>query len=208
MKRVCAWCRKELGHKPGPANLITHGICDDCLVAVSMNPDRDTQSYLDRIPAPILLVNSEGVVVTANKLACTRLHKKLPQIQHSLGGDVMECAWSRLPGGCGRTEHCQACIIRDSVLKTLLTGRAINRRRAYQVIHTRHGNRKMRLLISTQKINDVVLLRIDDMGEVPEGEAPAGPAPKPARKPARRPKSGTEGRRSRKAEPAPHGTRH
>ena len=208
MKRVCAWCRKDLGVKPGPAELITHGICDDCLEAISTKPDRDTQSFLDRIPAPILLVNSDGMVLTANKFACKRLHKKLPQIRQSLGGDVLECAWARLPEGCGRTEHCQACVIRNSVLQTHQTGRPINRRRAYQVVHTRHGDRKVWLLISTQKIKDVVFLRIDDMGEVEEGEAIDGPTPGTRRRPTIRPEAAAKTRRSRAAETATHGTKH
>jgi len=32
MKRVCAWCGKELGEsKGGPEGDVSHGICDDCL---------------------------------------------------------------------------------------------------------------------------------------------------------------------------------
>lgn len=30
MKRVCSWCKKDMGEKPGPADWVTHGICEDC----------------------------------------------------------------------------------------------------------------------------------------------------------------------------------
>ena len=30
MKRVCAWCKAEMGEKPGREDEITHGMCQDC----------------------------------------------------------------------------------------------------------------------------------------------------------------------------------
>ena len=31
MKRICCVCKKYLGEKPGPKDMITHGFCDPCL---------------------------------------------------------------------------------------------------------------------------------------------------------------------------------
>ena len=31
MKRICCVCKKYLGEKPGPKEMITHGYCDGCL---------------------------------------------------------------------------------------------------------------------------------------------------------------------------------
>lgn len=31
MKRICCVCKKDLGEKPGPKDMITHGFCDPCL---------------------------------------------------------------------------------------------------------------------------------------------------------------------------------
>ena len=30
MKRVCSWCKKDMGEKPGPDGQVTHGVCDEC----------------------------------------------------------------------------------------------------------------------------------------------------------------------------------
>ena len=109
MKRVCAWCGKALGRKPGPDDLITHGICNRCLAEISTDPDRTMQSFLNGIPAPILMVNAEGTVVSANQMACQRLDKSPSQVRQRLGGEVMECAWARLPGGCAFHPRCPAC---------------------------------------------------------------------------------------------------
>ena len=32
MKRICAWCTKELGEIENSTGGTTHGICDDCLL--------------------------------------------------------------------------------------------------------------------------------------------------------------------------------
>jgi len=31
MERICAWCNKSMGQKDGPSDVVTHGMCDDCL---------------------------------------------------------------------------------------------------------------------------------------------------------------------------------
>lgn len=30
MKTICAWCKIDLGDKPGPDHQVSHGICKDC----------------------------------------------------------------------------------------------------------------------------------------------------------------------------------
>jgi len=45
----------------------------------------------------------------------------------------------------------------------LATGRARTRVPAYQDINTSEGVQQVRLLISTEKVGDAVLLRIDEM---------------------------------------------
>jgi len=30
MKVQCAWCRAPMGEKPGPAGMVSHGICPGC----------------------------------------------------------------------------------------------------------------------------------------------------------------------------------
>ena len=37
MKIVCAWCKKNMGSKPGkPENMITHSICPSCASEMRM----------------------------------------------------------------------------------------------------------------------------------------------------------------------------
>lgn len=43
MRAVCAWCRADLGERPGPAGAVTHGICHACAARV-----RATHRDVDR----------------------------------------------------------------------------------------------------------------------------------------------------------------
>jgi hypothetical protein len=44
LKRICAWCKKDMGSKPG-GDGITHGICDDCVKKIE---DEDMYNESDR----------------------------------------------------------------------------------------------------------------------------------------------------------------
>ena len=80
---------------------------------------------------------------------------------------MIDRVYSQLPGGCGNTEHCQACAIRRSVTNTHLPGDSRRRVPAYQDIQTPHGMCEMRFTISTEKVGRFVLLQIDEVTPVP-----------------------------------------
>ncbi len=76
MKVICAWCGKDLGEKPGCEDLdfpITHGMCDECAARMFEEDSKGLSEYLDGLPAPVALVNSEGIVEGANRTLCAML---------------------------------------------------------------------------------------------------------------------------------------
>jgi hypothetical protein len=89
------------------------------------------------------------------------LGKGSPEIEGHKGGDVFECAYARLPEGCGNTIHCSGCTIRRTVMETHKTGKSSLRVPATLNRNDPEDPDKITLLISTEKIADVVLLRID-----------------------------------------------
>jgi hypothetical protein len=166
MKRICAWCRKELHGIDSPAdagNVITHGICKNCRDNIMFQLGVELESFLNSLNVPIVLVNQEGTVVTVNNQAKTMLRKDLPEIKGYRGGEVFECAYARLPEGCGNTLHCSGCTIRRTVMQTYATGKGFLRVPAALNKNTPEEPVKMNLLISTEKLTDLVLLRIDKM---------------------------------------------
>jgi len=83
--------------------------------------------YLARFDFPVILVEGEGRFVGVNEAAGAMLGRTPEEVIGLLGGEAMECVHSRLPEGCGRTEHCATCTIRNTVSRTHRTGQAVSR---------------------------------------------------------------------------------
>jgi hypothetical protein len=166
MKRVCAWCTTELGNSGVCSDVdcpITHGICRSCAQNLLFQMGVELRKYLDSLPVPIVVVDPEGTIKTANDKTQKMLGKDLLAIEGYKGGVVFECCFARLPEGCGNTMHCSACTIRRAVMGTFATGKSNARIPAYLNQENSEGVREIRLLISTEKVGDVVLLRIDEV---------------------------------------------
>jgi len=170
MRAVCAWCNKELGDSAdqGGASdyVVSHGICKACKEYFFSEESRTLDKFLNHLEAPVLMINPEGEVVLANELALRFLGKDLESVKGGKGGEVMECAYSKLPEGCGNTKHCIACTIRNNVMETFETGKSLGRVPAFLNRLDRHTVHKTRFLISTERVGNVVMLRIDEVIEV------------------------------------------
>ena len=169
--RICSICKKELGdpfEKEIPEIHISHGICRSCLDDYMKGSGISLNEFMDSLPVPVFAVDVEGRVQAANKLGRETVSKQEDQIAGFLGGEVFQCHYSTLPGGCGQTPHCKSCVIRNSVMKTHSTGEPCIRVPACQDLDTITGTRTIRFLISTKLAGDVVLLFIDDIQPLPD----------------------------------------
>jgi PAS domain-containing protein len=168
MKKVCAWCKADLGEMPSeihPAEAITHGICISCRDRLLSEGGQTLRDFLEKLNVPILLMDQQGCVLSINGPAQLLLGKKLHDIENRLAGEVIECVHSREPGGCGGTIHCKSCTIRKTVADTYASGNSHVGVPAYQDIGTLSESRQVRFLITTEKIGSRVMLRIDDVQE-------------------------------------------
>ncbi|RPH51479.1 MAG: PAS domain-containing protein [Desulfobacteraceae bacterium] len=169
MRRVCAWCQKELNPSESIAAdqdvPITHGICKECYSKLIPCKAKTLKSFLDQFTDPVFLVDSEGRVVTSNSAAISALGKKPEEIDGYLGGDVFDCKYAGLPGGCGNTIHCKSCTIRNTVSATLQSGKSHVRVPAYPDLYHITCENKVRFLITTERVGNTVLLRIDEIAE-------------------------------------------
>jgi len=165
MSRICAWCKAELPAENGdPAHVITRCFCPACREYFSSPRSRKPlQLYLEEIGIPVLVMDDDIRVLGFNESARALLGSRVEGCLGRYGGDVLECAYARLPGGCGNTEHCKACAIRQTVTATYTTGDSRENVPAYQDIVTPAGIREVRFLISTEKVGNFVLLRIDEV---------------------------------------------
>jgi DNA-directed RNA polymerase subunit RPC12/RpoP len=167
MKRVCAWCKKKLSQAEEKDQTVTHSICKACKLNVLFR-DKTLRDLIDGLSHPVLAVTSQGKVRMINSKASAMLGKSADSIRDLDGGVVMECVYSKLPLGCGKTEHCTGCTIRNTVMKTFATGQDQSQVTAYQYIQMPDGPKKMQFLITTEKVGEIVLLRIDDAREAAE----------------------------------------
>ena len=120
--------------------------------------------YLDTFEEPVIVVGASGNVNYANRPARTLLQKELPEIVGFQGGIVFECAFAKLPEGCGNTVHCDGCTIRKTVMDTYQSGESHLKVTAGLTRGSAESHLEIQCLISTEKVKDVVLLRIDKAG--------------------------------------------
>ncbi|MDC7231931.1 MAG: PAS domain-containing protein [Spirochaetales bacterium] len=123
-KVICSWCN-EIISEGNPGSRVSHGICNTCSSKLFSRRPTDIRKFLNRLDVPVIIVDQSARAQFANTSAEEILGKKCDEIKGQLGGDVFECIHARKPGGCGRTEHCKACIIRKSVEHTYATGEAL-----------------------------------------------------------------------------------
>jgi hypothetical protein len=150
-------------HEIGPQteSRVTRGICTACREHFAFQMGVPLQTYLDSLPVPIFVVDGDAVVQAANKQGYRTLQKGPDQVLKRLSGVVFECAYARLPAGCGRTVHCSGCAIRRSIAHTYETGESL-----YSVPASLHcggegGSHDVSLSISTEMMGNVVLLRLE-----------------------------------------------
>jgi hypothetical protein len=163
MKHVCAWCGREYGVSDEETNTnhVTHGICAECEDYFQRDEPESLRRLLNRFDSPVLCVDDDAEVITANDEACRLLAKEPGEIGDLMFGEMAQCHWSRLPEGCGRTEHCAACAVRLVVSETLASGTAVQDRRAYVDRFDDEGYvRRFHFLVSTGRHGDTVLLKI------------------------------------------------
>ena len=166
MKAICAWCNTELRPAESDAGInapITHGICLRCASKLRPGQKKSYQSFLEQLEAPVVVIDQEPRICTANKRACVILGKCLPEIEERKPGDVIGCLHAKSPGGCGESIHCKSCTIRFAVLETFATGKNIVNIPAYPDVELSEEERSTSFLISTEKVGGVVLLRVNDI---------------------------------------------
>jgi len=156
---VCSYCRKDMGTKPPLADgALSHGMCQACGEHFgALWGGLSWSQYLARFDYPVILVEGEGRFVGVNEAAGAMLGRSPEEVIGLLGGEAMECVYARLPEGCGRTEHCSTCTIRNTVSRTHRTGEAVNRVPAT----LKRRDHALSLLISTASEGNLVRVVIE-----------------------------------------------
>ncbi len=167
MKRVCAWCRAEMnrvGDSRHDDGAVSHGICERCADNIAFQQGVSLQLFIDSLPLPILVMDNEGVIQSVNAKGREVFGKKPEKGVRLLSGMVFECQFARLPEGCGRTIHCSGCAIRRAISLTGETGEPQSMVPASISRKSSDIPSAIALTITTVKVGDGVLLRVDYVG--------------------------------------------
>lgn len=161
---VCAWCGRDLegGGSAVGEQAVSHGMCPSCADLLSAELGVSLERFLGGLDVPVFVVDvaGGGRVIMSSEEGRALVGKDEAGLRDELLGDVFECANAALPGGCGRTVHCSGCTIRNSVEHSWATGEALERVPATLKPGGAGAPPKVALEISTERVDDKVLLRI------------------------------------------------
>jgi transcriptional regulator with PAS, ATPase and Fis domain len=121
---ICSDCRKILGEKePLDDKRHTHSFCRPCyLKFAGEHAIPRLGELLDKFDVPVMVVNEEFRTLAVNQKLADILGKSDRECHGLLGGEALECKFSKFELECGKTTHCAACVIRGAVQETLDTG--------------------------------------------------------------------------------------
>lgn len=161
MKRVCAWCNKQIEilqtDDEDSSNLVTHSICDACADNLDFQMGVSLTRYLDSLQVPIIALDESGQFIAVNEIARKLHHDKAVAVWNE---KIYECAHARLPEGCKKAVHCSGCAIRFITADVYRTGSSQSNIPAFINFCSADQTEKVELLFSADKINGIVFLRI------------------------------------------------
>lgn len=164
MKRICAWCNKPMSPvKTGgkaAANLVTHSICSDCSDNLDFQLGVSLSTYLDSLNMPVVALDGNDSLIGINSTAAEIYRGKAVLEQFEWQEKIYECAHARLPQGCNETVHCSGCAIRIVTSASFSSGESIYNVPAQLHHCSSDRTEKAELLISADKIDTIVFLRI------------------------------------------------
>lgn len=164
MKRVCAWCNKPMtpvntGGKE-TENMVTHSICCDCADNLEFQLGVSLKTYLESLHIPIVALDEKGLVIGINGAASQAYRGKAVIDSTRWPEKVYECAHARLPAGCRNKIHCSGCAIRIAATSAFNSGKESHDVPAHLNHCSSEASEKIDLLISADKVDNIVFLRI------------------------------------------------
>lgn len=164
--QICRWCQTEFSVTPKKCSdfIITGGSCISCdNIVFKSNNVITIRGFIDTIDIPILVLQAEPrQVFTANKKACELFGKGLHQMEGFRGGQVFDCVQSFTEAGCGKDINCENCDIKGAIIGTLTMGNSFENIKSTLDIKKDDKISTYLLQISTEKVGDLALVRIDE----------------------------------------------
>jgi PAS domain-containing protein len=129
-------------------------------------------SILDAIPLPIFLVDEDVRIFWSNQSAAPLLDREPDLVFLKRCGEVMHCQHAlESTAGCGRTEFCKDCPIRNSVQQSMQGQQVVRKKNKMRMIG-KDQVAEINLLVTTAPFTfqdkSLVLLILEDISELLE----------------------------------------
>jgi hypothetical protein len=165
LKGSCRVCQKKVA--TNESQFVTLGLCDSCAHKVESSA-ASVAAFINNYDIPLLYLQGDPrQVVTANQRACVQFKKNLANIEGKRGGQVFDCIHSYTEAGCGKDKNCEDCRIKNAIVDTFNTGKS------HQAVSTTLDIRMdgqdfpHNIEVSTEKIGNHVLVKIDKFTGLP-----------------------------------------
>ncbi len=92
-------------------------------------PEEYFKALFHAVPCPVLIVDEDVRIVDCNPSAAGLVGPDREHQYMHRSGEALHCVHAgATPGGCGHSEHCRDCVIRNSVGEALRDGKTVRRR--------------------------------------------------------------------------------
>jgi hypothetical protein len=102
-------------------------------VKKSLGNDDFLNTILDKIPFPIFLMDDDVRIHVYNLAAISLIDIELYRVNKVGCGDAFNCVHS-MPDGCGESEACKECVIRNSVRKSYGGSKVVREKTDIQLV--------------------------------------------------------------------------
>jgi PAS domain-containing protein len=167
MKTICAWCNKVLIEGDIRDGILSHGICPDCLKGLIGNPEVSLAELLNSIEFPVLVTSKSVAIQQMNRTAERILGRSLADRAGLKIGAAIECLHAGMPGGCGGSEYCEGCVMRNTITETHEDGQPRYGVYSEHELLAAEGARARRFRFSATKAGEAVLLVIEEIRDLP-----------------------------------------
>jgi PAS domain-containing protein len=130
------------------------------------------REILDAIPSFVFVVDEDVRVLEYNAAAGGLLGIGRQKILLQRSGELLHCLHAtESPGGCGQSEACKSCVVREAVREAFGGTGSVRRRAKMDLLDEEKVNELYALITATPFVHDgrkMVLLVMEDLNELAE----------------------------------------
>ena len=130
------------------------------------------RAVLDAIPSPVFIVDNDVRILAHNSAAVPLVGENPDLVLQMRGGEALHCINATgSPPGCGHSEHCRFCVVRNSV-RTSFGDQRVVRQKSKMTLVREEGTSEVFLLVTTAPLQhdgaSYVILILEDISELVE----------------------------------------